>query len=67
MNKLKDSQGFFLLDAVLSLLIISLLLGSFFLYITSASEEVMKTKIYIETMVQESNINASLLYENKTQ
>ncbi len=64
MNRIRTLDGFFLLDAVMAITIISVFIISILLFIPGASSSVIRTKKKAEKIIQERNNNAALVYKN---
>lgn len=57
-------DGFFLLDAVISLAVITVFIISILVFILGAFASVIKTRKTAERIIQERNIYAASVYEN---
>ena len=64
MNRVKSTEGFFLLDAVISLLVVSVVIIEILLFALNTGASAVKTNVKIVESIEAGNRSAVELFED---
>jgi len=65
LNSIKSTEGFFLLDAVISLLVVSVVIIEILLFALNAGGSAVKTNVKIIRSIERGNRSAVELFEDQ--